>query len=353
MNRQMKLLILGLLTAILILTSAIVSLAMQGKKNNASIPETGGSNGAVSLYIENGLWGIRTNSGRQITEPKWSNLRVMNDTMLIAKSGAGDTRRYGIIDNKGDTLVPPVYSDFNTLGDLELWVATLAGTEPPQYHLYNTAGQLCSMVAWDRCSVDGTTISLAQGSSRITAEYAPDGLRLCSHYSEHSVGLRKLTVNLNRSALEKLYTPQTATALGNAAANYLSYLFVTSDTPLDNAVIGSENPSSLLVSSRYNGYRLQSAVIKHIVLLQNEGLPAYRLQIQVRYSPITAGNDASRAISTAMLLTVAQNANGDFVYTAFSDMQADLSAAAHTQNLAAPAALTSSSQSPKKGFFAP
>lgn len=340
MNRQMKLLILVLLTAILILTSAIVSLAMQGKENNASIPETGGSNGAVSLYIENGLWGIRTNSGRQITEPKWSNLRVMNDTMLIAKSGAGDTRRYGIIDNKGDTLVPAVYSDFNPLNDLQLWVATLANTDPPQYHLYDAEGQLCFMNAWDSCSADGTTISLTQGSSRVTAEYAQDGLRCRSHYSEHSVGLRKLTVDLNRSALEKLYTPQTTAALGSAAASYLSYLFVTPDIPLDSAVIGSENPSSLLVSSRYNGYRLHSAAIQHLVLLQNEGLPAYRLQIQVRYSPIAAGNDMSRIISTAMLLTVVQNANGDFVYTAFSDIQADLSASAHSQTLAAAAALT-------------
>lgn len=338
MNRQMKLLILVLLTAILILTSAIVSLAMQGKKNNASIPETGGSNGAVSLYIENGLWGIRTNSGRRITEPKWSNLRVMNNTMLIAKSNAGNARRYGIIDNKGDTLVPAVYSDFDPLSDLSLWVATLADTEPPQYHLYDAAGQLCFMNAWDSCSTQGTIISLTQGNNRVIADYMQNELQLRSHYSEHTVGLRKLTVNLNRSAMEKLYSPQTAIALGNAAANYLSYLFVTPDTPLDNAVIGSENPSSLLVSSRYNGYRLHSAAIQHIVLVQNDGLPAYRLQIQVRYSPIAAGNDVSRIISTAMLLTVAQNANGDFVYTAFSDIQADLSASARNRDLAAAAA---------------
>ncbi len=338
MNRQMKLLILVLLTAILILTSAIVSLAMQGKRNNASIPETGGSNGAVSLYIENGLWGIRTNSGRRITEPKWSNLRVMNDTMLIAKSNAGNARRYGIIDNKGDTLVPAVYSDFDPLSDLSLWVATLADTEPPQYHLYDAAGQLCFMNAWDSCSTQGTIISLTQGSNRVIADYIQNELQLRFHYSEHTVGLRKLTVNLNRSAMEKLYSPQTAIALGNAAANYLSYLFVTPDTPLDNAVIGSENPSSLLVSSRYNGYRLHSAAIQHIVLVQNDGLPAYRLQIQVRYSPIAAGNDVSRIISTAMLLTVAQNANGDFVYTAFSDIQADLSASARNRDLAAAAA---------------
>lgn len=338
MNRQMKLLILVLLTAILILTSAIVSLAMQGKRNNASIPETGGSNGAVSLYIENGLWGIRTNSGRRITEPKWSNLRVMNDTMLIAKSNAGNARRYGIIDNKGDTLVPAVYSDFDPLSDLSLWVATLGDTEPPQYHLYDAAGQLCFMNAWDSCSTQGTIISLTQGSNRVIADYIQNELQLRSHYSEHTVGLRKLTVNLNRSAMEKLYSPQTAIALGNAAANYLSYLFVTPDTPLDNAVIGSENPSSLLVSSRYNGYRLHSAAIQHIVLVQNDGLPAYRLQIQVRYSPIAAGNDVSRIISTAMLLTVAQNANGDFVYTAFSDIQADLSASARNRDLAAAAA---------------
>lgn len=341
MNRRMKLLILVLLTTILILTAAIVSLAMQGKENSASIPETSGNNGAVSFYIENGLWGIRTNSGRQITEPKWSNLRVMNDTMLIAKSGAGDTRRYGIIDNKGDTLVPAVYSDFDSLDALPLWMATLADTEPPQYHLYDSAGQLCFMSAWDSCTVDGTTLSLTQGSSRILVDYTQDGLQLRSHYSEHSVGLRKLTVDLNRSAIEKLYTSQTATALGDAAANYLSYLFITPDTPLDSALIGSENPSSLLVGSRYSGYRMQSATIKHIVLVQSEGLPAYRLQIQVRYSPIAAGNDTSKSISTAMLLTVAQNANGDFIYTAFSDIQADLSAAARNKDLAtAAAALT-------------
>ncbi len=334
MNRQMKLLILVLLTAILILTAAIVSLAMQGKENNAAMPDAGNSNGSVSLYIENGLWGIRTNSGRQITEPKWSNLHILNDTMLIAKSGSGAARRYGIIDNKGDTLVPFVYSDFNQPEDLQLWVAALSGTEPPQYHLYDADGQLCSMTAWDSCSAQGNLLTLTRGNDHFTASHSSEGLLFQSHYSEHSVGLRELTVEFNRAALEKLYTPQTADALGEAAADYLSYLFVTPDTPLDNALIGSENPSSLLVSSRYSGCRLQSAAVKHIVLLQSEGLPGYRMQIQVQYAPISAGNDISRSITTAMLLTVAQNANGDFVYTAFSDMQADLSASARSQNLA-------------------
>ncbi len=338
LNRQMKLLILALLTAILILTAAIVSLAMQGKESGTAIPDTGGSNGAVSLYVENGMWGIRTNSGRPITEPKWSNLRVMNNTMLIAKSAAGSARRYSIIDNKGDTLVPPVYSDFTLLDEQQLWVAALADTEPQQYHLYDTEGQLCSMTAWDSCSVEGDMLLLTHGNDRCTADNSPEGLRFYSHYSEHAVGLRKLAVELNRAALEKLYTPRTANALGDAAANYLSYLFVTPDTPLDNALIGSEDPSSLLVSSRYNGCRLQSAAVRHIILLQTDGLPAYRLQIQVRYAPITAGNDASRTVTTAMLLTVAQNANGDFVYTAFSDMQADLSASARSRNAAAAAA---------------
>ncbi len=334
----MKLLILALLTAILILTAAIVSVAMQGKGTPSAMPDAGSSSGTVSLYVENGLWGIRTNSGRNITEPKWSNLRVMNDTMLIAKEGVGTARRYGIIDNKGDTLVPYVYSDFTLLDSLHLWVATLADTEQTQYHLYDANGSLCSMTAWESCSPEGDLLYLTNGNDNYTAVYSADGLQFRTHHSEHSVGLRKLTMALNRSTLERLYTPQTANALGDAAAAYLSYLFVTPDTPLDNAVIGSEDPSSLLVSSRYSGCRLQSAVVKRVLPLQTEGLPAYSICIQVRYAPVSAGNDASRAVTTAMFLQVAQNANGDFVYTAFSDIQADLSASARSRTSASAAA---------------
>lgn len=330
----MKLLILALLTAILILTAAIASLAMEGKETDHILTDNAGSGSSVTLYVQNGLWGIRTNSGRTVTEPRWSDLKVMNDTMLIAKEGIGTRRRYGIIDNKGDALVPYVYSGFTLMEEQDLWVAELAPEDDaqPQYHLYSTEGLLCSMTPWDSCSEENGLLHLTEGSNRYTALHTEQGLQFQSHYSEHSVGLRKLTMELDTNALARLHTAHTATALGDAAAGFLSYLFVTPDTPLDSALIGSENPSSLLVGSRYIGYRLQSAAVSRVTPLSGDGLPAYRMQIQVRYAPADAGNDASRIITTAMVLTVARNGNGDFVYTAFSDIQAELAASAKLRN---------------------
>lgn len=342
MDRRIKLLILALLTAILALTAAIVSLAMQGRETDSALPDSSTSNGAVSLYVQNGLWGIRTNSGRQITEPLWSNLRIMNDTVLIAREGKGAERLYGLIDNKGETLVPFIYAEFIRQEDCGLWLAALTEPETNQtvYHLYDNNGTLCSLNAWDSCSCENGVLTLTDGKSTCTAVSSEYGLAYQNWYSEHTVGLRKLTLELNKQQLEQLHNAETIHALGNAAAAFLSYLLVTPDTPPDASLIGSDDPSSLLVGSRYTGYRLQNAYISRLIPLETGGLPAYRIQMQVRYVPLE--NDNSDAvISTAMILNVSQNANGTYVYTSFSDIQAECSNAARAQNrLPAASALT-------------
>lgn len=332
-NRRMKLLILALLTAILGLTAAIVSLAMQGRENNAALPDSDTDRSTVSLYVQNGLWGIRTNSGRQITEPLWSNLRVMSDTVLIARESKGTQRLYGLIDNKGETLVPFVYSDFAWQDDCKLWIATLQEPENDQtvYHLYNSNGTLCTLNAWDICTCENGVLTLTVGANTCTAVHSGYGLAYKSWYSEHTVGLRRLTMELNEQQLAMLQSAETINALGDAAAAFLSYLLVSPDTPPDASLIGSENPSSLLIGSRYTGYRLQSAYVSRLVPIKTTGFPAYRIQMQVQYVPLESSS-TDTSITTAMILTISQNANGAFVYTSFSDIQAGSTEAAHTQN---------------------
>lgn len=329
MNRRIKLLILVLLIAILGLTAAIASLAMQGRETNSPLPDSDTGSGAVSLYVQNGLWGIRTNSGRAITEPLWSNLRVMNDTTLIAREGSGTERLYGLIDHKGELLVPYVYSGFAWQEDCELWIAQLnePKTDRTVFHLYNTDGTLCSAAAWDACEVENGVLTLTMGTDICTAVHEGNTLVYQSRYSEHSVGLVHLTMQLQRNTLAKLHTPDTASALGDAAAAFLEYLFITPDTPPDSSLLGSEDPLSLLVSAYYENSRLQTARVTRIVPVDTNGFPTYRVEMQIRY---TAADDS--VIATTMTLTLSQNANGIFVYTDFSDSQAEAAGSARTQN---------------------
>lgn len=325
MNRRIKLLILVLLIAILALAAAIASLAMQGKETNSALPDSNNGSGAVSLYVQNGLWGIRTNTGRAITEPLWSNLRVMNDTTLIAREGTGTKRLYGLIDHKGGLLVPYVYSDFAWLEECDLWIAQLEESEAGQtvYHLYNTDSTLCSPTAWNDCEVENGVLTLTAGTTVCTAIHVGNTLVYQSRYSEHSVGTKKLTMQLPQQTLAKLHTVETAAALGDAAAAFLNYLFVSPDTPLDVSLLGSETPSALLVGADYANCRLQTATVTRIVPIDTDGFPTYRVEMQICYS-----TEEETEIFTAMTLTLAQNANGIFAYTAFSDRRAEIAGSA-------------------------
>ena len=44
----------------------------------------------VSLYGDSGLWGLRSASGRMLIEPEWYSLRMMSDSVLIARRGGGE-----------------------------------------------------------------------------------------------------------------------------------------------------------------------------------------------------------------------------------------------------------------------
>ncbi len=106
MDRRMKPLILLLLTALLCLTvemnAMIVRMHAEHTKEDIlqNIPLT-----EPYIYGNNGLWGIRTGSGREILAPEWYQLLAMSDDVLVAKhSEAG---KYGLIHQNEDQDAEP------------------------------------------------------------------------------------------------------------------------------------------------------------------------------------------------------------------------------------------------------
>lgn len=342
MNHRIKLLILVLLAAILCLAAAIAAMALEGSRMDPSAEGPPSSESAIRLYVENGLWGIRTSSGRALTTPNWSSLQIMSDTVLVAKEGTGSNRFYGMINHKGETLVPFVYSNISRQEHADLWIAALPDPENNRsvYHLYRSDGSLWSEEAWEVCSYQNGKLMLQQGKNSYEANLTAHGLSYRSWHSEHPVGLRRLIMKPLLHEIQRMASAETLHALGDAAAYFLSYLFVSPEIPLDSALIGNENSDSLAVSGDYLNCRLESAHVSGILPKETTGFPCYLLQIQVRYQRLDDQHNPIETIQTAMFLTMAQNANGSFVYTEFHDPQAALSAAARfhaAQNAAAAA----------------
>ncbi len=341
MKRRIKLLILVLLAAILCLAAAIAAMALEGNKIDSPAEDSPTTENAIQLYIENGLWGIRTPGGRALTAPNWSSLQIMSDSVLIAKESTGGNRLYGIINQKGETLVPFVYSDITRQDHADLWIASLPDPEKKQsvFHLYRSDGSLWSEEAWEVCHYENDLLSLQKGKNSYEAALTAHGLSYQSWHSEHIVGLRRLIMEPLLHEIQQVSSAKTLHALGDAAAYFLSYLFVSPETPLDPALIGNEDSASLALSSDYLNCRLESAYVSRILPKETTGFPCYLLQIQVRYQRLDDLHNPIETVQTAMFLTMAQNANGSFVYTEFQDPQAALSAAArfHAAQNAAPA----------------
>lgn len=322
MNRRLKLPLFLLLAAALCLIAAIVSHRFSVPQNGQ--PDTGTQQSAqktaVTLFEQNGLWGAKSPNGIILIEPTWYYLHAMSDSVLIARRNTGKNDAYGLITANGEQLVPFLYHAITQIPSAsDLWLATFKENGKTCCHLYHADGTRWSDTAWDACSYEEGLLTLKSGSNVYTGSLTHSGIRWRSLHVVYPVGLHELTMDFDESVLDQLPPADTLQMLGEAAAAYLRYLFVTK-TPPESSLISAESKASILVDHHYLNSRLTSAHISRIKARDTEGLPAYFVQVQVSYQRQTE-SDGIEIVHTAMLLNINQNAAGAFTYNSFFDSQ--------------------------------
>lgn len=318
MDCRMKPLLLTLMFALLCLTVELTEVAqMRAIEPNDTVEKVTEPT-SIALYVENGLWGLRTGSGRVIVKPEWYHLRMMGNDILIAKKNASARGLFGMINYSGEVLIPFIYSEITMLSKDGLWAAEIHEGDATRYHLYRSDGTRWSDTAWDRYEYQNGLITLEKDGNLIVSVIQNNALKLLSWHSEHPVGSIPMVMDLNEVQLEAAPNSQTLLHLGDTAASYLSYLFLTPDDTLDPAIVSGEDSSALSVSYHYADCTLQSAKVTRLRTIPSLTFPTYLLQMNVVYLRTLADGSEER-VNTSMSLTVSVNASGTYGYSAFFD----------------------------------
>jgi len=318
MNRRLKVLVLLLLMAVLLLSAAIAGMAFSGygTKKEVNDPQEPEPAASVTLFVgQNGLWGARAANGRILIEPAWYYLRAMSDTVLIARRSGGASDNFGLIRISGEQLVPFLYSSFETKG-ADFWVAALKEDGRQKYHIYRADGTRLTNESWDYVDYSDGNLTVTLNGSRYSGKISGVTHRITwtDIHEEFPVSHFKLTVDLNTNLLRQMPSTDTVHQIGEAAASYLEYLFVTRE----NA--GNISTEDTADAHAYEGCQLKNAEISRITALETEGYPKYLVQMQVQYQTLNE-NGKPELVRSAFLLTMGRNATGEFEYTGFSDVQ--------------------------------
>ena len=275
---------------------------------------------------KNGLWGARTANGRTLIEPTWYYLRTMSDTVLIARRSDGKRDRFGLISTNGELIVPFLYSSIAPAdsGFSDVWVAEFTENDRSYRHLYHSDGTRWSDTAWENCTFEDGTLLADAGNEHFEGEFAAQGIVWQSWETEYRIGLHRMTMAFDGSALSHIPQIPTLRELGESAADYLRYLFVIHETP-DATLLSAEENASRSNAVRYKNCRLRSAEIVRIKRREAKGLPSYTVQMHVVYERNEEG-EGLEIIETSMILTVSRNTDGAYIYSGFTDAQRNASA---------------------------
>lgn len=319
MNRRMKVLILVLLTAALCLSAAIASLRM-----NETETETASSEAAPAAEPQNvalfngkdGLWGARTANGRVLIAPTWFYLRKMSETVLVARRSGGKNDRFGLIRMNGEQLIPFLYDSIAPAdpGDSNVWLAAFSENGTEKYHLYRPDGTRWMDETWDSCSYQDGILDITKGQNRYACRLTRKGIEWLNRYEEFPVGLHKLVLDFDSTEMAQMPPADTISGLGEAAAVYLRYLFITKKPP-DSSLLGAEN--AVRSDYDYDNCRLLRAEVSRIRVEKTDGLPCYLMQIQTEY--LQSGEGPEEHIKTALMLTISRNLAGAYIYSGFTD----------------------------------
>lgn len=341
MNSRTKLLIFALLAAVLFLSTAIISFRLASPTGKQPEQETQPveNRSAVSL-IEgtDGLWGAVNANGRVLIKPTWGFLRIMSDSVLIARPSDSKYDQIGMIRTNGEQLVPFIYQSIVPVAasNSDLWIASFTEQNKTYYHLYHADGTRWSDQAWESYSYEEGTLLLEAEKGSQKGILRNQQIEWTDWQTAYPVGLHTLTMNLDEMKLKKLPSVETLSDIGETSAAYLRYLFVTKQQP-DDTLLSPETSHEICVGARYDSCRLVSAEISRIKPLETEGLPSYLVQMQVKYQVMNSKYNLSEnrqiqekyqnqsgiaeTIHTSMLLTLTRNASGALIYTGFRDSQ--------------------------------
>lgn len=322
MERHMKPLLLTLMIMLLILAIELTEIAKTRAIEPNYTVEKVTEPTSISLYVENGLWGVRTGSGRVIVKPEWNHLLMMGNDILIAKKNAVSHGLFGMINYSGEVLIPFIYTSITPVGKDGLWVAEIHEGEglyeEVKYHLYRSNGTRWTDIAWDHYDYQDGLISLKQGSNLYVVTIVGNDLKLRSWHTEHRVGLQKLNMDLSEFQLNSAPNATTLRHLGDTAASYLSYLFLTPNVSLDPSLVSGEDSSAVLVAYHYADCILRSAKVTRVKILDSPTFPNYLVQMHIVYTRTNANGTAER-VETSMSLTISVNPSGTYGYSAFFD----------------------------------
>lgn len=331
MNRRLKLLILVLLLAVLCLSAAIVSFrfSFPAAEQPEQESQPSGKGSAISLFEgTNGLWGAVNANGRVLIEPTWFYLRSMSDSVLIARRSSGKTAEFGLIRTNGEQLVPFIYHSIIPVAatDSDLWIAAFTENGKQRFHLYHADGTRWSDTPWDSYSYNDGVISLSSGTNRRRGALKNRRIEWIEWETDYPIGLHTMTAAFDEAELKRLPSAETLSDIGEAAADYLRYLFITRQHP-EESLVAEENRAGILVDYRYLSCRFLSAEISRIKECETEGLPSYLVQIQVKYQATDENDVITDTVRTAMMLTLTRSTNGALVYSSFNDSQMDAAGA--------------------------
>ncbi len=322
-ERRMRLFILLLAALALLLAVGIAGYALRNSNASQSAEESLGAapGGAPQIYTENGLMGAKSSSGRVLLEPSFLELSLMSDSVFIARPESG-ADGCGLLSAEGEQLTPYFYDSFEKL-EKDLWVGKRTENEQTEYHLYREDGTRRMNIAWDNFTYEDKLLTLGRGTGEFAYSYEDGQLIRESFRTQRNVGTKPLRMNFSGERLSAMPDSETLFGICAAAADYLSYLFVT-NVPPDPGLLSAQDPASLRVGYRYENCSLKSAEIIRLKVLEGEGFPAYLLQIQARYErPAREDGNAGQTVETAMLLTLSRNAAGAYTYSGFTDLRAE------------------------------
>ena len=272
---------------------------------------------AVMLFVENGLWGARTGGGRVLLEPEWYRLQMMQGNVLAAQKN-DRSRCYGLITTDGEQLTPFFYHSMDEIMP-DVWRGVLSGSED-KIHLYHKDGSRWAERAWDSCDASDGQLRLKDGNVQTVYLAEQNGLHMISYAAEYSVGLHKLSAAFSKEMLASLPEEQELTQIGEAAAAYLEYLFLSPDTPPDSSLFSNAS-NALGVAYLYRGSTYVSGEISRIFTEEkDDGFPSYQLLMPIRYA-VNSEDGQRKQYSTAIRLTISRNSAGMYIYTDFEDVR--------------------------------
>ncbi|MGN0631159.1 MAG: WG repeat-containing protein [Ruminococcus sp.] len=172
MNKHSRVIVIFLLIILSVLCAAIILFRIDvgkdagGMESSSSLSVSSDGNSVAIVYKDSsGMYGLKDKSGNIILEPEWAELVSLGGGSFCAKLVTRLDTLYGVIDWKGDIIVPFVYDEITRISDY-LYSARLR--DSGKYHFYGTDLSLLMNGSADSFFLEGTNLFFKQGEDTFT-----------------------------------------------------------------------------------------------------------------------------------------------------------------------------------------